>query len=191
METTAHLSNARITPRKARAIRSLINGLSVDKALAQLNFAGGKAAMLTHKLLKSAVANAVSNNEVEEANLRVKWLLVNEGFKFKRHIPVSRGSAHPFVKRNSHLTVVVEEIVPTTKKKTKKKEEIQTLSIEELATHDKAEGIEIKDKAKDKDKTSSGKVADVAKSKQNEAYQIMKTQQQGGDKAKTHRRKTI
>ena len=189
METTAHLSNARITPRKARAIRSLINGLSVDKALAQLNFAGGKAAMLTHKLLKSAIANAVSNNEVEEANLRVKWLLVNEGFKFKRHIPVSRGSAHPFVKRNSHLTVVVEEIVPTTKKKTKKKEEIKTLSIEELATRDKEEWIDLKEKGKDKD--DGGKTVDIAKSKQNEAYQIMKMQQQGGDKAKTHRRKTI
>ncbi len=186
METTAHLSNARITPRKARAIISLINGLSVDQALAQLNFAGGKAAKLTHKLLQSAVANAVSNHEIEAANLRVKWLLVNEGFKFKRHQPVSRGSAHPFVKRNSHLTVVVEEIVPTSKK-AKKKEEIKTLSVEELASKSKDEGIEIKEK----NKKESTKSVDVGTSKQNEAYQIMKMQQQGGDKAKTHRRKTI
>ena len=84
------------------------------------------------------------------------------------------------------MTVVVEEIVPTSKK-AKKKEEIKTLSVEELASKSKDEGIEIKEK----NKKESTKSVDVGTSKQNEAYQIMKMQQQGGDKAKTHRRKTI
>jgi large subunit ribosomal protein L22 len=155
--------------------------------LAQLSFVSGKAAQLTHKLLKSAVANAVSNNGAEEKNLRVKQLRVNEGLKFKRHQPVSRGSAHPFVKRNSHLTVVVEEIVPSTKKKEIKKEDIKTLSVEELAGRDRDEGVKVQERGKQ----TGTKGADAPVSKKTEAYQKVKMQQQGGDKAKTHRRKTI
>lgn len=189
MDTRAHLSNARITPRKARAIRSLIVGLRVDDALAQLNFAGSKGAGITYKLLKSAIANATNNNSAEGTNLRVKQLVVNEGFKFKRHRPVSRGSAHPFVKRNSHLTVIVEEIVPMAAKKQRKQEEIETLSVEELAGKEKEEGVELKESKPDK--KDSGKTTEVAAAKQTEAYQIMKMQQKGGDKVKTHRRKSI
>lgn len=188
MQIKAHLNNARIAPRKARLTRGIIIGLSASDALVQLSFSQSKASLITHKLLKSAIANAENNNEIPKDNLRIKELLVNEGIKFKRHQPVSRGMAHPFVKRNSNITVILEEIVQTTKKVKKKKADIKTLSLEEITVQD-SESIESIDK-KEKIKTvanSGGVVDDVKK----EASRKIKMNQQGGDKEKGFRRKSL
>jgi large subunit ribosomal protein L22 len=186
MQVKAQLSNARIAPRKARLVRGMVVGQNVSDALAQLSFSQSKAAGLVHKLLKSAVANAENNNEMSKDNMRVKEVVVGDGIKFKRFQPVSRGMAHPYVKRNSNITVILEEIVPTAKKTKKEKADIKTLSLEELAAtedHETTEETKKKEKA-----TAGGKVVGGAKE---EASQKMKMKQQGGEKKKTYRRKSI
>lgn len=188
MQVKAHLNNARIAPRKARLVRGLIIGLPVTDALAQLSFSQSKAAGITHKLLKSAIANAEHNNEIEKDNIRVKEILVNEGIKFKRHQPVSRGMAHPFVKRNSNITVILEEIVPTTKKIKKKPADIKTLSLEEI-TIQESEKVESVD-SKKKGKVQSTTVKTTGEGRK-EASGKMKMNQQGGNKQKSFRRKSI
>jgi large subunit ribosomal protein L22 len=183
MQVKAHLKNARVTPRKARLVRDLVVGLNVTDALSQLSFGQSKISGITHKLMKSAVANAENNNEIAKDNLRVKEVLITDGIKFKRFQPVSRGMAHAFVKRNSNITVIIEEIVPTTKKIKKKKADIKTLSLEEITAQEN-EAVDTKDK-------KSAKTGTVAEGAKEEAHSKMKTKQQGSEKQKTHRRKTI
>ena len=59
--------------------------------------------------MKSAVANAVNNNDMDETKLYVKACYANEGVTLKRFMPRAKGSASAIHKRTSHITVVVDE----------------------------------------------------------------------------------
>ncbi len=187
MQVKAHLSNARMSPRKVRQLTPVIVNHQVDDALFQLAFQPGKAAAIVHKLLRSALANAKNNLAIESGNLKVISLIVGEGMKFKRFEPVSRGSAHPYVKRNSHVTVVLEEIKPSDTIRRKKETDIQTLSMAELSTipHEPV-AEEVSEKTPNV-KTVEGVHTDPKL----EAYQKIKMMQKGGDPKKTHRRKSM
>jgi large subunit ribosomal protein L22 len=189
MKIFAQHKNVRMTPRKVGTLREAVMGLPVVEANAQLSFQRGKAAKMMRKILMSAIANAKHNHEIEEDNLRVVNVEVGSGIKFKRHRPVSRGMAHAFVKRNSHIKIVIEEIKPSDKKKKKAKAtEIDTLTVDELGKKDRAE----KEKADTKEPADKNEGRDQAgQDKSVEAFQKKKIQQQGGDKKKTHRRKAI
>lgn len=185
MEVKAHMSNARMTPRKVRSLREVVLGLPVREARAQLDWQGGKAAEVVSKVLGSAVANAQHNHEIEEDNLQVAELKVDEGMRFKRWRPASRGIAHAFVRRACHVTVVLEEIEASGEKKKKsaaKQADIDTLTVDELARRERAS--ELTDSAS----SNSGRSAVPMTS---DAFQKTKMQQQGGEKKKTHRRKSI
>ena len=67
------------------------------------------AAAAIAKVLKSAVANAVNNNDMDETKLYVKACYANEGVTLKRFMPRAKGSASAIHKRTSHITVVVDE----------------------------------------------------------------------------------
>lgn len=185
MEVTAQLVNARMTPRKVRSMREIIVGLPVTDARAQLAFQNSKAAVIIGKVLGSAVANAQHNHEIEEKNLMVAELKVDEGMRLKRWRPVSRGTAHAFVKRTSHLTVVLEELQATerkVKKMAKKKADIDTFTVEDLARRERMGEALV-------DESVAAKTPRPSKTAQ--AFQKMKMRQQGGDKKKTYRRKSI
>ena len=184
MEVTAQLVNARMTPRKMRSLREVIVGLPVTEARAQLAFQNSKAAVMIGKLLGSAVANARHNHEIEEGNLRVAELKVDEVMRLKRWRPVSRGTAHAFVKRASRLTVVLVELQTKrrVKKTAKKKADIDTFTVEDLARRERAKETLANEPV-------SAKTPRPSKTAQ--AFQKMKMLQQGGDKKKTYRRKSI
>jgi large subunit ribosomal protein L22 len=61
------------------------------------------------KTLKSAVANAKNNAKLDEANLVIKAIEVSEGPAFKRFRPSTRGRVHPYKKRTSNITVILED----------------------------------------------------------------------------------
>lgn len=107
MEVSATTKYVRMSPVKARYMASEIQGLSVAEALRVTNFNAMKAAAEIGKTLKSAVANAESNEGVSAENLFVKDAYVDEGPALKRSRPRARGSASPIRKRTSHITVVV------------------------------------------------------------------------------------
>src|SRR5262249_42193721 len=65
------------------------------------------------KALKSAVANAMNNANLEATNLIVGSIMVNEGPAYKRFRPSTRGRIHPYKKRGSNITIVVTEKVVT------------------------------------------------------------------------------
>jgi len=93
---------ARISPTKVRPVVDLIRGRDVNEAMNILQFA------MVRKALASAIANA------DEAEADVELLVVDEAFvdeatAIKRFRPKDRGRAFPIRKRNSHITIVVEE----------------------------------------------------------------------------------
>lgn len=109
MEIKAESKYVRISPRKAQLVARAIKGLSLKEALESLSFIRKKAAKPIFKTLKSAIANATHNLKLKEENLRIRSIEILKGPVFKRWRPVSRGRAHPYLKRTSHIKVVLEE----------------------------------------------------------------------------------
>lgn len=107
MEVRALTKNVRISPEKARHLSRLIQGKSVVEALAIVDLSPRKAAALLGKTLRSAVANAENNRDVNRQALTVKAALVSPGPIIKRFRPKARGSAGRIRKRTSHLEVIL------------------------------------------------------------------------------------
>ncbi|KRM71396.1 50S ribosomal protein L22 [Lacticaseibacillus brantae] len=106
---TATAKTVRIAARKARLVIDLIRNRDVAEALAILDFTPNGAATDISKVLKSAIANAEHNYDLDAQNLYVSEAYVNEGPTLKRFRPRAKGSASPINKRTSHITVVVSE----------------------------------------------------------------------------------
>jgi len=107
MEVQAITKHARIAPEKARQVSRLIQGLKVVEALAVVDLSPRKAARLLGKTLRSAVANAEHNFDLNRADLTVKMALVGPGPTLKRFRPKARGSAGRIRKRTSNFTIVL------------------------------------------------------------------------------------
>ena len=106
----ASVTSVRISPRKVRMVVDAVRGKSVSQAMSILAFTRKKAALPVQKLLKSAVANAVENNGIDDVdNLLIDRIAVDEGPTLKRFTPRARGRATPIRKRTSHLVVRVAE----------------------------------------------------------------------------------
>lgn len=105
----AKARNLRVSPRKMRLVTNLVNGMKVDEAVTQLQFANKKAAPMVIKLLQSAVANAVNNFSLNRDSLYIKEITTDMGPVMKRSRPRARGSAFLIRRKMSHVNVVLEE----------------------------------------------------------------------------------
>jgi len=103
----AHVKALPMTPRKVGIVASLVRGRSVNDALVILEHTPRRAALPLIKAINSAKANAGHNHNVQTDNLMIAELNVSPGPRAKRFRPVARGSAHPYQKRTTHITVVV------------------------------------------------------------------------------------
>lgn len=113
----------RTSPRKMRLVVGAIRGLPPREALAQLAFMRKRAAQPVAKVIKQALANAANNHGLQQESLNFKNIEVSEGPVFKRWRAVSRGRAHPILKRTSHLTIVLESQQEAGGKKLKTQQE--------------------------------------------------------------------
>ena len=104
----AILKTNRQSPRKVRLVADMIRGKKASDALITLQFTNKKAADSLAKLLKSALANAKTQN-IDEKNLKIKEIQVNKGVTLKRVMPRARGSASRINKRTSHITLLLAE----------------------------------------------------------------------------------
>ena len=111
MDVKAVLKNERISPIKLRLMVDLIRGKDVNSALNILTNYNSKPARIVKKVLESACANAVNNNNLDKDKLYVKEALVDMGSTLKRRVPGSRGGIDSFYHRRSHVTIVVSERV--------------------------------------------------------------------------------
>ena len=101
--------DVRVTPRKARLVIDLVRGKDVNVALGILANVNKAASPIVAKVIKSAAANAINNFNMEEDRLYVAEIYANDGLRMKRFLPRAKGSASGFVKRTSHITVVVKQ----------------------------------------------------------------------------------
>ena len=109
MEVRAVTRYVRIAPRKARLVTELIKGKPVEEALTLLRFVPKKAARLVDKTLRSAVANAEQNPNIDVDTLYIKRIFVDGGPTMKRWRARAMGRATRIIKRTSHITVILDE----------------------------------------------------------------------------------
>ena len=114
MQTKATLRYLRIAPRKVRLVADLIKGKKVSEAQTLLEFVSNSAVRSFQKLIQSALSSAAHDFQMEGANAYIAKIVVNEGPKLKRFRPRARGRAYPIQKKTSHITLVLEELVPGT-----------------------------------------------------------------------------
>ena len=108
MQVKAHQKFIRISPRKVRLVADSIRGLPLRAAQEQLKALNKGAALPLRKTLRQAIANAVNNHNLKEASLSIKEIQIGEGSTYKRWNPVSRGRAHPILKRTSSIRVILQ-----------------------------------------------------------------------------------
>ena len=108
-EAKASALTLKITPRKCRLSCDLVRGKNCDDALAILANTHHKSASLVAKVIKSAMANATNNFNMNEEKLYVASIMASDSIKMKRYLPRAKGSASGLVKRYTNLYVVVKE----------------------------------------------------------------------------------
>ena len=108
-EAKATLRYTRISARKVKIVADLIRGKDVDEALAIMKFTPKASSEILEKLLKSAIANAENNHNMEHEKLYVADIFANQGPTLKRIRPAAKGSAVRIRKRTSHVTIVLKE----------------------------------------------------------------------------------
>ena len=107
MQAKAIARTVGVTPRKARLVVDLVRGKTVTEALEILSVLNKSAVTPVTKVLKSAVANATNNFNMDESSLYVKEAYVDDAIRMRRYLPRAKGSASGLVKRTCHITVVV------------------------------------------------------------------------------------
>jgi large subunit ribosomal protein L22 len=105
--TKATARYVRSSASKARVVLDLIRGLDVVSADQVLQFTDRHIARDVRKVLASAVANAVNNDDQDADELFVVACFADEGPTLKRFRPRARGRASRINKRSCHITVIV------------------------------------------------------------------------------------
>jgi large subunit ribosomal protein L22 len=156
MEIKVKLKFIRMSSKKLRLVANLIRGAQVDIALNQLRFANKKAAEPIAKLLKSAIASAKNDFELDEHNLLVKEIRVDEGGMLKRWTPKAHGSATPIRRRLSHVNITLDELKASGITAAKKKDIEAPISLAEMVKEGE-QAAKKGDLNKDIKKESAGK----------------------------------
>ncbi|MDR1253941.1 MAG: 50S ribosomal protein L22 [Oscillospiraceae bacterium] len=109
MEAKAYLKYARISPRKISIVLDLIRNKSTYLAMAVLEHVPKSACEDLKKLLKSAIANAENNYNMDKDRLYIDQCFVCPGPILKRLRPGPKGRGLQIKKRTSHVTIVLKE----------------------------------------------------------------------------------
>ena len=109
MEARAKATFERIAPRKVQCVLDLIRNKPADEAAAILKYTPKAACEPVAKLLKSAMANAENNFDMDVSRLYVAECSVSQGPTLKRIRPRDHGRAFRINKKSSHITLVLKE----------------------------------------------------------------------------------
>ncbi len=103
----AKLRFVQMSARKIRPYADLVRGLFADEALELLACYPSRGARLIENVINSAVANARDRHASNVADLEVKEIRIDGGPMTRRFRPKARGSSSIYLKRMSHITVVL------------------------------------------------------------------------------------
>ena len=143
---------ARITARKARLLTDLIRNKPVGEALDLLKFNRKRGAVMVAKVLRSAMANA-DTQEADLENLYVSKSFCDDGPIMKRFQPKDRGKSYSIFKRLCHITVEVDEGSPPLTKAKRAKLEKRRASLAKKRSKAGAEKSESKSEEKSEAKS--------------------------------------
>ena len=101
--------NVRSSPRKISLVLDHIRGKKVNIVLRDLDFIRKKISLDVSKTVKSAIANAENNNQLDIDNLYIKEAFVGKSLVMKRFRPRAKGRASPIKKPFSRITIVLSE----------------------------------------------------------------------------------
>jgi len=105
--TKATAKYVRTSASKIRVVLDLVRGLDVKSADQVLQLTERHTAIPVRKLLASAVANAVNNDNQDADELYIIACFADEGPTLKRFKPRARGRASRILKRTCHVTIIV------------------------------------------------------------------------------------
>ena len=109
MEVRAVSKYTGISPQKARLVLNEMRGRQAEEALALLQFMPQQAARVVAKTLKSAIANGVENFGLGAEELYISKIYADQAPHRRWRRFGARGRFKPWIRRSSHITVVLEE----------------------------------------------------------------------------------
>ena len=108
-EAMAKTKMLRTSGQKLNLVAQLIRNKPVERALNELTFSKKRIAQDVKKCLKSAIANAENNHNLDIDKLIVSEAYVGKALVMKRFRPRARGRGGKILKPISNLTVIVKE----------------------------------------------------------------------------------
>ena len=109
IEVKAVLKYVRISPYKVRKLVGAVKGKPVETGLGTLRFMPQKAAGIVEKVVRSALANADQNPDIDVDSLVIRNIVADQGPTLKRFRARARGRGTRILKRTSHITVILAE----------------------------------------------------------------------------------
>jgi large subunit ribosomal protein L22 len=108
MGVLAIAKGVHMSPRKVAVVAALVRGRTVADAITILEHTPRRTALPVKKTIMSARANADHNHNYKPDTLRIVEISVTSGPRLKRFRPAAHGRALPFMRRTSHIRVVVD-----------------------------------------------------------------------------------
>jgi large subunit ribosomal protein L22 len=107
MESRTYIKNVKISPKKLRFLVPAIKEHKPQESLDYLRYTRKKSAQVLYKAIHSALSNARSTLKVRDDMLKFKTLTIEEGMKLKRYRAGARGMVRPYLRRYSHIKIVL------------------------------------------------------------------------------------
>ena len=105
----ASAKSLRVSPLKANLVLKMIRGKKAENAVNILSFSRRRISLEVLKILKSAIANAENNHQLDIDKLFVKEATVGKAQVLKRFRPRARGRSGKILKPFSSVKILVEE----------------------------------------------------------------------------------
>ena len=119
----ASVKSIKSSPQKINLVLQQIRGMNAETALNVLEFSKRRIANEVKKILKSAIANAENNHQLDIDKLIIKEASAGKSMVMKRFRPRARGRSGKILKPFSNIRIVVkekEEVLKDTNQKDQK-----------------------------------------------------------------------
>lgn len=113
MEVRAVTKFTGISAQKTRLVLDEVRGRQAEEALAVLAFMPQQSAKVVAKTIKSALANATENFGLDAGDMYVTKIFADGAPIRKWRRFGARGRFKPWLRRSSHVTVILEERLVT------------------------------------------------------------------------------
>ncbi len=101
----AESKNVLQSPYKLQLVADMVRGKYAEESMNVLTFTRKKAAAIVKRTLKSAIANAEHNFNLDKKSLVISKIMIGEALKLPRYRFASRGRVEKRLRRRSHVII--------------------------------------------------------------------------------------